>query len=78
MKDFNNFHQADEMEQNINGMAIKVAWVFSLLFLISWIGYDWIKIRSYNALASILLFSQLIVYLSVWLFLRWKLGKDEK
>lgn len=68
----------DEMEMSINLKAIRLTWVYSVLFLLMWIWFDWIKMGSYNVIAFILMTSQLMIYWSVQLFLKWKLGKDEK
>ncbi len=72
------FRKMDEMEMSINLKVIRLAWVYCLLFLLVWIGYDWMKIGLFNGIAFILLTSQLVVYWAVLLFLNWKLGKDEK
>lgn len=72
------FKKMDEMEMSINLKAIRLAWVYSLLFLLGWIGYDWIKMGSFNAIAFILMSSEEAIYWAVQLFLKWKLGKDEK
>lgn len=74
----NSFRKMDEMEMSINLQAIRLAWVYSVLFLLMWIGYDWIKMGLYNSIAFILMTSQLVVYWTVQLFLRLKFGKDEK
>lgn len=68
----------DEMEMSINLKAVKSAWLFGILFLLVWIGYDRIKTDMYNRIAFILMTSQLIIYWMVTLLLKWKLGKDEK
>lgn len=75
MKDF---RKMDEMEMSINLKAIRLAWVYSVLFLLVWIGYDWIKMGLYNGIAFILMTSQLAIYWAIQLYLKWKLGKDEK
>ncbi|TEB13293.1 hypothetical protein Psfp_03517 [Pelotomaculum sp. FP] len=75
MKDF---RKMDEMEMAINLKAIRLAWVYGILFLLIWIGHDWIKSGLFNGIAFILMSSQLAVYWAVQLFLKWKLGKDEK
>lgn len=72
------FRKADEMEMSITLMAIRLAWVYSSVFLFVWVFYDWIKMGQFNGIASILFSSQLSVYWTVQLYLRWKLGKDEK
>lgn len=68
----------DEMEMSINLKAVRLAWAYSALFLLVWILYDWFTAGSYNGIAFILMISQLIIYWSVQLVLKWKLGKDEK
>lgn len=68
----------DEMEMSINLRAIKLTWAYSILFLLVWILYDWFKINTYNGVAFILMTSQLVIYWAVQLYLKWKLGKDEK
>lgn len=72
------FRTMDEMEMSINLQAIRLAWVYGLLFLLIWIGYDRITQGLFNGIAFILMTSQLIIYWIVQLFLKWKLGKDEK
>ena len=68
----------DEMEMSINLKAIRLAWGYSALFLLVWVIYDWITAGSYNGLAFILMTSQFVIYWGVQIFLKWKLGKDEK
>jgi hypothetical protein len=68
----------DEMGASINRVAIRWAWAYASLFLLVWVLYDWVKTGTFNALAFILMTSQLVVYWSIQIFLRWKLGKDEK
>ena len=68
----------DEMEMSINLQAIRLAWVYGLLFLLVWIGYEWMNKGLFNGIAFILMTSQLVIYWIVQLFLKWKLGKDEK
>ncbi|MDD4924745.1 MAG: hypothetical protein PHF74_07980 [Dehalococcoidales bacterium] len=70
--------KSDEMEMSINLKAVRLAWAYSSVFLLVWVGYDWIKTSYFNGLAFILLMSQLAMYWAVQLFLKWKLGKDEK
>ena len=72
------FRKMDEMEMTVNLKAVKSAWLFGILFLLVWIGYDRLKTDTYNGIAFILMTSQLIIYWTVTLFLKWKLGKDEK
>ncbi len=68
----------DEMEVSINQVAVRWAWGYASLFLLVWVLYDWVTAGSFNALAFILMTSQLVVYWTIQLFLRWKLGEDEK
>lgn len=72
------FRKMDEMEISINLKAVKIAWAYSALFLLVWVGFDWIKMGSFNSIAFILMTSQSVIYWAVPLFLKWKLGKDEK
>lgn len=72
------FRNMDEMEMHINLQAIRLAWVYGILFLLVWIGYDWMKMGLFNRTAFILMSSQLVAYWTVQLFLKWKFGKDEK
>ncbi|KKG66243.1 hypothetical protein [Methanosarcina mazei] len=67
----------DEMEMNINLKAIKWAWLYTVLFLLIWTMYDYIKQGILNV-AFFLLLTQSIVYLLINQFLKWKWGKDEK
>ncbi len=68
----------DEMEMSINLKAVKSAWVYAVLFLLVWVWYDWVKIGLFNEMAFILMTSQLAIYWAVQIYLKWKLGKDEK
>lgn len=68
----------DEMEMSINRKAVKSSWIYGLIFLLVWVIYDFIRSGSYNGIAFILLSSQMVIYWTVDLFLKWKLGKDEK
>jgi len=68
----------DEMEMSINFRSIRLSWDFGILFLLIWTGVDWFQSGSFNRTAFILLLSQLIIYQFFLLFLKWKLGKDEK
>lgn len=71
-------YKADEMEMSINLRALRFAWAYSSVFLFIWISYDWISNSEFNSFAFILLVSQLVVFWSVLIFLKWKLGKDEE
>ncbi len=72
------FRKSDEMEMSISLKAVRLAWAYSSLFLLAWVGYDWVKMGRFNELAFILMVSQLAVFWTVQIFLKWKLGKDEK
>jgi hypothetical protein len=72
------FRKPDEMEMSVNLKAVRLAWVYSSVFLLVWISYDWIGSSNFNGLAFILLVSQLTLYWAIHTFLQWKLGKDEK
>ena len=67
----------DEMELSISLKAIKGAWAYTVLFLAIWMIYDYIQTRVLG-LAFILLISQNLVLTGIEIFLKWKLGKDEK
>jgi hypothetical protein len=68
----------DEMEMSINLKAVRIAWVYSGLFLLVWVSYDWLTKGVLNGMAFILMTSQVSLYWAVNIFLKWKLGKDEK
>lgn len=68
----------DEMEMGINLKAIRLAWVYGVVFLLMWFGYDWLRMGSFNSMVLILLSSQEIIYWTVQLYLKWKLGRGEK
>lgn len=72
------FRRADEMEKSINLRVVRIAWLYSSVFLLVWVGYDWIKNGIFNDLAFILMTSQAVVFWAVNLYLGWKLGKNEK
>ncbi len=67
----------DEMEMSISLKAIKIAYAYTILFLAVWMIYDFVETGS-TGLPFILLISQNMILLSTQLFLKWKLGKDEK
>jgi hypothetical protein len=71
-------NRMDEMEMSINLKAIRISWVFTILFLLIWIAYEWIKNGSFNWIAFIIMDSQMILYWGIQLVLRWKLGKNEE
>lgn len=70
-----NFRKMDEMEMHINLMAIRSAWVFSLVFLLIWVIYGFIKAGSFNSIAFVLMTSQIALYWVVQLYLKWKIAK---
>ncbi|MGI6072958.1 MAG: hypothetical protein ACOX75_08170 [Lachnospiraceae bacterium] len=72
------FRKMDEMEMSIAIRAVRVAWIYAIIFLFVWIWYDWIKAGIFQWLPLSLMVSQLLVFWVVQLFLKWKLGKDEK
>ena len=67
-----------EMEMSINLKAIRISWVFTILSLLIWITYEWIKYDSFNWTAFIIMDSQTILYWGIQLILKWKLGKNEE
>jgi CDP-diglyceride synthetase len=68
----------DEMEMAITLRAVKWAWAYTIIFLFIWAIYDYIKVGSFNSLAFILLISQNIIKISIELYLKRKMSKDEK
>lgn len=68
----------DEMEMAISLKAVKWAWLYTLVFLLIWTIYDYIKIGNFNSLAFILLISQNLIRMSIEKYLKWKMGKDEE
>lgn len=71
-------NKADEMELSINSRAMKWAWFYTVSFLFIWAVYDYINNGDFNSLAFFLFITQNLIYLAISLFLKWKLGKDEK
>lgn len=67
----------DEMEMSISLKAIKGAYAYTILFLVIWFIYDYIQTRTFG-LISFLLITQNLILMGIQLFLKWKLGKDEK
>lgn len=67
----------DEMEMSISLKAIKWAWAYTILFLLIWVIYDFVQTRTFG-LAFFLLITQNLVRNSIDMFLKWKLGKNEK
>jgi len=68
----------DEMEMAISLKSVKWAWGYTVLFLLIWIIYDYIKVGSFNSLAFILLISQNLIKIGIEQYLKWKMGKDEE
>lgn len=69
----------DEMEIAISLKAVRLAWVYTIVFLVVWVVYDFIKVGSFNENpAFFLLITQNIILLSTQLFLKRKMGKNEK
>ncbi len=68
----------DETKMAISLKAVKWAWLYTLVFLLVWIIYDYIKIGNFNFLAFILLISQNLIRMGIEKYLKWKMGKDEK
>jgi hypothetical protein len=71
-------NRMDEMEMSINLKAIRISWIFTILSLLIWITYEWIKYDSFNWIAFIIMDSQTILYWGIQLILKWKLGKNEE
>lgn len=67
----------DEMEISISLKSIKIAWLYTVVFLFIWVTYDWIQNKNFS-LPFMLLISQNMVYLGTNLFLKWKINKDGK
>lgn len=67
----------DEMEISFNLKAVKWAWGYTTLFLAIWVIYDYIQTRTFG-LAFFLLVTQNLVKNAILIFLKWKLGKNEK
>ncbi|MBX4262204.1 hypothetical protein KTC96_24560 (plasmid) [Clostridium estertheticum] len=67
----------DEMEMSISLKAIKVAYAYTILFLAIWFIYDFTQ-TGILGLGFILLISQNLILMGTQLFLKWKIGKNEK
>jgi hypothetical protein len=69
----------DEMEMAISLKATRLAWFYTVVFLFIWIIYDFIKIGIFSENpAFFLLITQNIILLSSQLYLKKKMGKNEK
>lgn len=68
----------DEMEMAISLKSVKWAWGYTVLFLLIWIIYDYVKVGSFNSLAFILLISQNLIKMGIEQYLKWKMGKYEE
>ena len=71
-------NRMDEMEMSINLKAIRISWTSTLLLLLGWLLYDWIRSNFFNSWALIIMSSQLFLYWGIQLILKWKLGKNEE
>jgi len=70
--------KADEMEMYITLKSVKIAWLFTGIYLLIWSIYDTIK-TSQLGLPIILLISQNLVFYSCLLFFRYRVsGKNEE
>jgi uncharacterized membrane protein YhdT len=67
----------DEMEMSISLKSMKWAYGYTILFLAIWVIYDYIQTRKLG-FEFLLVISQNIVLTGMQLYLKWKLGKDEK
>ena len=68
-----------EMEMAIYLKAIRLAWLYTVVFLLIWIVYDFIKVGSFNENpAFFLLTTQNIILLSSQLYLKRKMSKNEE
>lgn len=67
----------DEMELSISLKAIKIAWIYTVLFLAVWLAYDFIN-GNKPGLEFLLLITQNLVLIGIQSLLKWKMGKDEK
>ena len=69
----------DEMEMAISLKAVRLAWFYTVVFLFVWCTHDFIKAGSFGGNpAFFLLVSQNIILLSSQLYLKRKMGKNEK
>lgn len=69
----------DEMEMTISLSAIKLAWVYTVVFLFIWIAYDFIIKGSFNENpAFFLLITQNMIFIGNQLYLKRKMIKNEK
>ena len=69
--------EMDEMEMTISRIAIKGAWIYTIIFLVIWDIYDYIHTGKLGT-ANFLLITQGLVLILTQSFLNWKLRKDEK
>jgi len=61
----------DEMEMQISLKSIKVAWIYTVIFLFIWSAYDYFT-KSENGLAFFLLITENLVFLVTQLILKRK------
>lgn len=75
--------KADEMERNIQLKAIRLAWVYTVLFLVIWVLYESYQARllseKVNLIPGALLVSQNLVLILTQLLFRFRMtsGEDE-
>ena len=70
--------KADEMEMYITLKSVKVAWLFTVTYLLIWSIYDTMK-TSQLGLPIILLISQNIVFYACLLYFRYRItGENEE
>lgn len=68
--------KADEMEMSINFKAVRVSWIYSLLFLIVWNMVSVIKTGDIELIPFILLVSEALIMLVVKSILTKKMSGD--
>jgi len=64
----------DEMEMAISLKVVRGAWFYTVVFLFSWVTYDYIKLGDFNSLAFILLVSQNLIRTGIELYLKRKMS----
>ena len=69
--------KADEMEMYITLKSIKIAWLFTVIYLLIWSTYDTVK-TSQLGLPIILLISQNMVFYACLLFLRHRITSENE
>jgi len=66
-----------KLEMSISLKAVRLAWIYTIIFLLIWVIYDYINTKKLG-LPFLLLITQNIILNSVQLFLKWNIVKDEK